>query len=427
MYNEKIEALIKAALADGVLTEKEKQILFKRAQEQGIDLDEFEMVLDARLVELQKEAKADKSAPKTDKFGSVRKCPACGAIVGAFKGLCSECGFEFTEVDANLSSKKLYDVLSREKDTKKKQEIIETFPLPNTKADILEFLTALKPRALDINSEFAAVYYKKYAECIEKARVSFGSDKQLQPFIDDFNQVDKEIKRKKLFRFLRNKWKLVAIVLVLVVVGISVIISSIKENIAVAKLVKQMQTFEMHISDGDAESAKSVLKEMDISFYSGAYYDGALDLIKLYISNGDVYNAIEVYEKITPNHCSANEMVWSHKRHGSNNTYEIDATKLIKAELIKLGDYALVWEYSARDSYSEDYISNAESYFRFMSEVVMSLCQANKKQDARKFVKDYIIWFVKNVDNEKDDYPTEYKNYNSRTAQSKLLQIINNY
>ena len=54
MYNEQIEALISAALADGVLTEKEKQILFKKAESMGIDLDEFEMVLDARLVELKK-------------------------------------------------------------------------------------------------------------------------------------------------------------------------------------------------------------------------------------------------------------------------------------------------------------------------------------------------------------------------------------
>ena len=54
LYNEKMEALISAALMDGVLTEKEKQVLFKKAQEQGIDLDEFEMVLDARLVELQR-------------------------------------------------------------------------------------------------------------------------------------------------------------------------------------------------------------------------------------------------------------------------------------------------------------------------------------------------------------------------------------
>ena len=45
IYNNQLEALIEAALADGVLTEKEKQILFKKAQMQGIDLDEFEMAL----------------------------------------------------------------------------------------------------------------------------------------------------------------------------------------------------------------------------------------------------------------------------------------------------------------------------------------------------------------------------------------------
>ena len=54
MYNERLEQLIDAALADGELTEKEKQILFKKAQEMGVDLDEFEMVLDARLVKLKK-------------------------------------------------------------------------------------------------------------------------------------------------------------------------------------------------------------------------------------------------------------------------------------------------------------------------------------------------------------------------------------
>ncbi len=43
------------ALADGELTEKKKQILFKNAEVQGIDLDEFEMVLYARLFERNKE------------------------------------------------------------------------------------------------------------------------------------------------------------------------------------------------------------------------------------------------------------------------------------------------------------------------------------------------------------------------------------
>lgn len=54
MYSEKLENLIKIAITDGVITEKEKQILIKVASEENIDLDEFEMVLDARLFELNK-------------------------------------------------------------------------------------------------------------------------------------------------------------------------------------------------------------------------------------------------------------------------------------------------------------------------------------------------------------------------------------
>ena len=81
-----------------MLTEKEKQVLFKKAQAQGVDLDEFEMVLDARLVKLQKaeKAKNEAAAPKSHKYGDVRKCPQCGAIVPAMAGVCPECGFEFT-------------------------------------------------------------------------------------------------------------------------------------------------------------------------------------------------------------------------------------------------------------------------------------------------------------------------------------------
>ncbi|MBQ8223465.1 MAG: hypothetical protein IJZ87_09040 [Bacteroidales bacterium] len=425
MYDERIEQLINAALADGVLTEKEKQILFKRAQEQGIDLDEFEMVLDARLVELQKaeKEKAEKSAPKSDKYGSVRKCPACSAIVGAFKGSCPECGYEFSNVDANLSSKKLYDALAKEMSSQKKKEIIETFPLPNTKADLLEFLTALKPRIVDLNSEFADSYYKKYAECIEKAKVSFLGDKQLQPFIDDFNIVRKEIKRKKISYSLKKRWKLVAIVLVLVAIGMAATISSIKENIAAAQLERQKQTFAMHISDGDAECAKSVLKEMGIYFY-----DEALDLIKLYISNGDVNNAIDVYEKLTPKHCSMFDIEYSHLRHGSNKQYEPEATNLIRKELIKLGDYDMAWYYSEKKHpfYDPNDFMHAGHYYRFMAEVVNYLCENNKKQEARKFVNRYIQWFSDNVDVISKSCES-YENYNSQKSKTKLLNIINNY
>ena len=53
MYDKQIEDLIKIALQDGVLNEKERKVLIKKAESLGIDVDEFEMVLDARLQSAQ--------------------------------------------------------------------------------------------------------------------------------------------------------------------------------------------------------------------------------------------------------------------------------------------------------------------------------------------------------------------------------------
>lgn len=113
MYNQELENLISAALVDGELTEKEKQILFKRAQSMGIDLDEFEMVLDSRLALLEKEKKAAEvsAAPMSNKFGDIRKCPACGAILQSFQTTCPDCGHEFRNIESVQSAQKLFDQL----------------------------------------------------------------------------------------------------------------------------------------------------------------------------------------------------------------------------------------------------------------------------------------------------------------------------
>ena len=208
MYNEKIEMLINAALADGVLTEKEKQILFKRAQEQGIDLDEFEMVLDARLVELQKAEKerAATSAPKSTKFGDVRKCPVCGALVPALAVSCAECGYEFTGINASSSSQTLSKQISEIQERANKQKagistsgkysterssaldplsplekalnaiddaaeeeiesLVNNFPVPNAKNDLFDMILFLKSHK----------YNDKYKECIERARHLYPDD-----------------------------------------------------------------------------------------------------------------------------------------------------------------------------------------------------------------------------------------------------------
>jgi hypothetical protein len=73
LYDSQMEKLIDLALVDGELTEKKKQILFKRAEEKGIDLDEFEMVIDAKIFELQNLNKRLISNKETDILSSIPK------------------------------------------------------------------------------------------------------------------------------------------------------------------------------------------------------------------------------------------------------------------------------------------------------------------------------------------------------------------
>ena len=213
MYSEQIERLIELALADGELTEKEKQVLFKKAEAAGIDLDEFEMVLDARLFEKQKSDKKEATptsvaqnpaAPKSDKYGDIKKCPACGAIIQSFTGKCGDCGHEFRNIESEVTINKLFDALmeadnipkddfirlsnnneaaglknsivggflsnhnrqvdniyekSRLEEYEKKHlqkiqarkaQIISNFPVPNSKDAILEFITMGIPKAKPI-------------------------------------------------------------------------------------------------------------------------------------------------------------------------------------------------------------------------------------------------------------------------------------
>ena len=47
--NKELEKLIDYAITDGFITEKEKKVLIKKAEKQGFDIDELEMILEGKL------------------------------------------------------------------------------------------------------------------------------------------------------------------------------------------------------------------------------------------------------------------------------------------------------------------------------------------------------------------------------------------
>lgn len=252
MYNEQIENLINLALADGELTEKEKQVLYKKAEAVGIDLDEFEMVLDAKLFEKQQSDKQNAtsasvtlnpSAPKSDKYGDVKKCPSCGAIVQSFSGKCSDCGYEFRDIQSDMTINKLFEALMeadnipkdefkemkrpfggggvigsilqndmeggrldshekahKEKIQARKIQIISNFPVPNTKEPLLEFITLGISKASPIKKGFFSspltiaeqehnalvpAWRSKIDQVVMKAKMSMKEDKSLLADIEN--------------------------------------------------------------------------------------------------------------------------------------------------------------------------------------------------------------------------------------------------
>ena len=52
LFSERLEAMIEAALQDGVLTQKEQEVIFRRAEKEGEDLDEFKILFNARIAQL---------------------------------------------------------------------------------------------------------------------------------------------------------------------------------------------------------------------------------------------------------------------------------------------------------------------------------------------------------------------------------------
>lgn len=187
MFSKELENLIQATLEDGILEDYEKAALVKRAQIEGVDLAELEIyinsILQKRNRELENEKKAKREqAEKEKKEAFGRRCPNCGAQVPPLTLKC-ECGYEFTnsnngssiqlllnKIDSILesplrSSDKLLSasssddlitqyILAREKDfynrdlkqrDQRIKDAIAMFPVPNTKEDIVEFLTLALP------------------------------------------------------------------------------------------------------------------------------------------------------------------------------------------------------------------------------------------------------------------------------------------
>lgn len=219
----KLNSLITAAVADGEISDLERQVLIRNAQAENVPMDEFVMVLEARLYEQRQVLKAQQeqrehqaklvnaqaeaslrsaapqpapAAPKANPANSVRKCPACGAIITKTTATCcEECGYEFENVQATSPIQPLIDkleALDREYQKmnpikqamsgaiiyQRKSTAISTYVVPSSRKAIMDFcmIACSSANACQFGDPTKKAWKAKVKEVIERSKTMFPND-----------------------------------------------------------------------------------------------------------------------------------------------------------------------------------------------------------------------------------------------------------
>ena len=243
-FSEKLNALVASAVADGEISDLERQVLIRNAQAEGVAMDEFVMVLEARLYERRQELsrmqKQEQSAAEAAKLAAMRaaapasssqkrnaldRCPHCNAPVKQLATSCPECGYEYPvgmagnqgtaserlarKIDEarekaenapkkgngllNMYISSLNGSIYHDKVTDAQAMAIKNFPVPTNKTDILDLFTTCATNSQYswmMNSDkmektIAKAYKNKAVEVLIKARIVLKDDPELLREIEE--------------------------------------------------------------------------------------------------------------------------------------------------------------------------------------------------------------------------------------------------
>lgn len=160
--------------------------------------------------------------------GIIHKCPNCGEILNSFVTNCPACGYEVRERKNSISvtefAKKLEEIektrpikeskfadihtnMSIIDDiTKKEISIIQNFPIPNTKEDLIEFLilasSNINTRTFSELSGAAAsqkalsgAWKSKFEQAYQKALISFGNAPEFKNIQSIYEKINQDLEK----------------------------------------------------------------------------------------------------------------------------------------------------------------------------------------------------------------------------------------
>lgn len=96
--------LVEEYLTDGIISSKERDVLLKKAEKMGVNVDEFDLYIDAQ------QQKVDQSIDATARKKRGATCPFCGGPVPQLVDKCPHCG-QFITAQASEELKEILEKL----------------------------------------------------------------------------------------------------------------------------------------------------------------------------------------------------------------------------------------------------------------------------------------------------------------------------
>lgn len=184
MYSKELEELISHVLADGVITAKEREVLHRRAEAEGIDADELDVMIDGRLVKEQK-AETEEKPIRKKWNGEQTDFPRVSELLEMLQHV------RRSTSDPKLCLLRMKSMLSR-------------FPVPKEQNEIVQFLTLCIPftkkkskslfgnkrekEDIDWHNKMIDAWTDKCTEVILEARLEHIGDEQALRVFDEYAQ-----------------------------------------------------------------------------------------------------------------------------------------------------------------------------------------------------------------------------------------------
>lgn len=194
MFSEELEMLIETAIADGEISEKERTILHKRAQKEGIDIEELDLIIDFRIAK-KKGIKvfllSNEEIEDMKDEVEVEDEVDYESTLKYFREQLNELenGEYDDELDENGKVKKQAYFIKRNTIN----NFIRNFNLPSDKKNFKELLIFIKSHN-NFRDEYQEAYKDKYRECKKIVQYTFPNDEDMLTLIGKEKKEEGESK-----------------------------------------------------------------------------------------------------------------------------------------------------------------------------------------------------------------------------------------